>query len=79
MTGLAPLVHDKLRGGLQMVAMQLPETDVEQLKTRLYADYRIEIPVYRWKDRCILRLSIQGYNTADEADMLVRALKKLIS
>ncbi|HTM78824.1 MAG TPA: aminotransferase class V-fold PLP-dependent enzyme, partial [Devosia sp.] len=48
----------------QMVAMPLPECDVAWLKTQLLERYSVEIPVFRWGERCFTRLSVQGYNSA---------------
>jgi isopenicillin-N epimerase len=52
--------------------------DLIELKTCLYNDYRIEIPCFEWNDQHFLRLSIQGYNSKDDIDLLVDALTKLI-
>jgi isopenicillin-N epimerase len=58
----------------QMVAAELPDCDVDELKTRLYGRHRVEVPVQRWDGRPLVRASFQGYN--DEADLaaLVEAL-----
>ena len=77
-TGLPPLVSEEMRGGLQMVSIQLPECNVETLKTRLYDEFHIEIPVFQWKNLFIIRISIQGYNTMDDVKNLLDALKILI-
>lgn len=73
-SGLAPLaVGDDWFG--QMVSLPLPESDIEALKTALYEQYRIEIPILRWGGRVLARASFQAYNTASDADTLVYALK----
>jgi isopenicillin-N epimerase len=77
-TGLEPLVAPELRSGLQMVSLPLPDCDVNTLKHRLYEEFRIEIPVFRWQDRCFARISVQGYNTPEEAQLLLEALRKLL-
>ncbi|MNT89933.1 hypothetical protein D3C72_2307490 [compost metagenome] len=61
-----------------MVAMPLPDCDTEALKLALYDKYRIEIPVFRWQDTCIARLSVQGYNSRPQMDLLVDALTELL-
>ena len=64
----------------QMVATQLPDgVDGFTLKTRLYDEYHIEIPFTQYRDKSFLRLSIQAYNTAEDIDKLVSALKALLS
>ncbi len=61
----------------QMAAIPLPPCEAEALKARLYDDFRIEVPVVRWNDRVLLRISVQGYNTADDLDRLLSALRQL--
>ena len=63
----------------QMIALQLPECDVDDLKRTLYEDFNIEIPVYRWRGRCMIRISIQVYNTVEEARLLIVALTKCLN
>ena len=77
-TGLNHLVEPGLRAGMQMVSLPLPECDVMNIKNRLYDEFRIEIPVSRWKEHCIARISIQGYNTNADGKCLIEALKKLL-
>ena len=57
----------------QMVAMPVPECDVAVLQGFLWAR-GIEIPCYRWKGRCIVRLSVQGYNDRGDLARLVAGL-----
>ena len=74
-TGLPPICHDGDFG--QMVVIPVPAMDPEFLKRTLFDSYRIEIPVTSHKDRLFLRLSIQGYNTVNDADALVDAVKEI--
>jgi isopenicillin-N epimerase len=76
-TGLAPLSAPEFCAP-QMVAMPLPDCDTEALKLALYDKYRIEIPVFRWQDTCIARLSVQGYNSRPQMDLLISALTELL-
>ena len=62
----------------QMVAIPLPECDVEDLKRQLYETFSIEVPVFRWKGHCILRISIQAYNTKEDVTRLIEALTKIL-
>ena len=62
----------------QMAAHLLPPGDGAALKTRLYEEYGIEIPVQEMGAQQFLRISIQGYNTRAEVDTLLRALGRLI-
>lgn len=78
LTQQAPLCADSPELFGQMAAVALPQVEVAALKEHLYADYRIEAPVYRWKDRCLLRVSVQGYNSPEEVGALVHALGQLL-
>lgn len=62
----------------QMVAMPIPECDTDQLKLDLVERYNIEIPVFKWRDRHIARLSVQGYNSKGQMDLLIEALTDLL-
>jgi isopenicillin-N epimerase len=63
----------------QMAVAPLPETiDGQELKRRLYDEFRIEIPVTWIHDRPYIRFSFQGYNTRDDLEILVAALERLI-
>ena len=63
----------------QMVAVPLPpSTDTSVLKARLYDDYQIEIPVHRWLDMPLIRVAIQGYNTAEDVESLYTALGEIL-
>jgi len=77
LTGLAPLSAPEFSAP-QMIAMPIPECDIEQLKLDLYDRYRIEIPVFRWQDTHICRLSVQGYNSKSQMDLLLEALADLL-
>ena len=63
----------------QMVAMPVPKCDPIELKKFLLEQYAIEIPVFNWQERTIVRVSAQGYNTQKHMDQLVEALKKYLS
>ena len=62
----------------QMGIAPLPNCDVVILKSRLYDEYKIEVPLTQWGDRQFIRVSIQGYNTQEDVDTLVRALEVLL-
>ena len=57
-----------------MVAVPLPDCDVDAVKNRLYDEYRIEIPVSRWNGIPLIRASLQVYNTRQDVDRVVSAL-----
>ena len=62
----------------QMASIELPVNDIISFKNRLLSDYNIEIPIFEWKGRNLLRLSINAYNDEKDADRLINAIKELI-
>lgn len=78
LTGLAPLCPDAPTWFRQFFAARLPAVDVAALKTRLYDDYHIEVPVFDWHDQPLIRVSVQGYNTSQDIDTLLTALAALL-
>ncbi|NOZ31497.1 MAG: aminotransferase class V-fold PLP-dependent enzyme [Alphaproteobacteria bacterium] len=75
-TGLAPLSSPEFSAP-QMVAMPVPRCDPLALQKGLMDNYSIEIPVFDWQGTTIVRLSVQGYNCADQCDLLLEALGTL--
>jgi selenocysteine lyase/cysteine desulfurase len=77
MSGIAPLSGESWFR--QLVAIPLPaSTNMSVLKTRLYDEYRIEVPLNLWNGLKLIRVSIQGYNTWRDVEMLVTALRELV-
>jgi isopenicillin-N epimerase len=62
----------------QMFAAPLPPCDTTALQRRLYDEFGVEVPVYLWNRQPLVRVSIQGYNTRQDADRLLRALARLL-
>lgn len=62
----------------QMIAMPIPGCDTAALYERLKSEFGIEIPVFRWNDRCFVRVSVQGYNSMSDLDHLCQALPKIL-
>lgn len=63
----------------QMVTIPLPDCDAAAVKQRLYDEFRIEVPVGRFENQCGIRVSLQAYNTPDEVQTLIAALKSILS
>ena len=78
LTGLPPICPDSPEWYAQMAAFPLPACDGATLKRRLYDEYRVEVPIIEWGGRQLVRVSVQGYNTAEDAAALVRALGDLL-
>ena len=62
----------------QMGIAPLPPSDLARLKSGLYDEHRIEVPLIQWKDRQFIRISIQGYNSQEDVDALIDALTVLL-
>jgi isopenicillin-N epimerase len=61
-----------------MRAVELPPGDPDELWARLYAESRVEVPVYEWDGRRLLRVSIGPYNDESDVARLVEALQVLL-
>lgn len=74
LTGLAPLSSPEFCAP-QMVAIPVPALeDPLKFHDMLLERYGIEIPVFNWQNHSIVRLSVQGYNSQRQMDILVEAL-----
>jgi isopenicillin-N epimerase len=78
MTGLSPLYPLDSDFYSQMGIAPLPPSDLTTLKSRLYDEFKIEVPLTEWQEKQFVRISVQGYNTQDDIDALVDALKGLL-
>lgn len=78
-TGLEPLYLPDSNFYAQMASIPLPASvDLPWLKTQLYDEYRIEVPLMEWNGQKLIRVSIQAYNTAEDVDVLLHALSRLL-
>jgi isopenicillin-N epimerase len=74
--GLSPLSNDSWF--MQFCSAPIPKNaDLAVLKTRLYDEYRIEIPLILWNELKLIRISMQGYNTQRDVNKLIGALQKI--
>ncbi len=79
LTGLSPLHSSADTWFAQLTAAPLPaDTDIITLKKRLYDEYRIEIPLIEWNSHKLIRVSIQGYNSPEDVEHLLSALKSIL-
>ncbi len=79
LTGLAPLHSDPETWFAQMIVSPLPaDTNIADLKKKLYDDHHIEIPLIEWNEKKLIRLSVQGYNSRRDMDKLLNALNTLL-
>lgn len=63
---------------VQMCSIELPLGSIDRLGTRLWDEYRVEVPLVRWNEREFVRVSIQAYNSAEDVERLEDALKALL-
>ena len=81
LTGL-PSLYPELVGDAysQMAIAALPDSiDLTVMKKRLIEEFRVEIPLIRWKDKQFIRISIQGYNDENDVDALLAALEVVLA
>ena len=78
LTGLESICPETSKWFGQMSAVRLPDVDLPDLKTRLYEEFHIEVPIFSWNGNPLIRVSIQGYNDQSDADALVEALADLL-
>ena len=71
---LAPL-HDDFIG--QMLSVEIKTPDPEKLYRTFVDEYKVEIPVMRHDDRVYLRYSINGFNTAEDLEVLMTTIKDI--
>jgi isopenicillin-N epimerase len=74
-TGLPPAYPAHPESFHQMAIARIPQQgNLRAFKERLFEVYRIEIPCNEWQGQHFVRISVQGYNTAQDLDTLVEAL-----
>ncbi|HEU0295015.1 MAG TPA: aminotransferase class V-fold PLP-dependent enzyme [Anaerolineales bacterium] len=78
LTKLPPLYPLESDFYCQMGIAPLPLSNLTILKSRLYDEYKIEVPLTEWHNRQFIRISIQGYNSQQDVDALVEALQILL-
>jgi isopenicillin-N epimerase len=76
MEPLYPLDSELYR---QMAIAPLPpDIDTGALKSRLYSEYRVEVPIIEWNGRKFVRISVQAYNTEEDLEALITGLSQLL-
>jgi len=62
----------------QMAIAPLPLSNLAALKSRLYDEHKVEVPLIQWQNKQFIRISVQGYNTQEDIDRLANALRILL-
>jgi isopenicillin-N epimerase len=78
LTGREPICPDSAISGLQMFAAHLPDVNPVDLQRRLYDEHKIEVVIDAWNQHPLIRVCFQAYNDANDADLLLEALGKLL-
>ncbi len=77
LSGLPHICPDSTDWWMQMCTVPLPDNMPENVSQRLWEDYRIEIPAGRYEHGMSIRVSMQAYNSPDDVERLLEALKAL--
>ena len=62
---------------VQMASVEVDVNNEQALKDTLLETYKIEIPVFTWQEKTLLRFSFNAYNDEHDADVLIGALKDI--
>ena len=76
-TKLQPISDESQQWWNQMALCPVP-SDERFNYARLWDEFQIEVPVVRWEGHTFLRVAIQAYNTPNDGDRLVEAIKRQI-
>jgi len=74
LTGLDPNVPDGPQWFRQMPAAPLLRCESRELGRRLREEHSIVVPVLECQGRCLMRISIQAYNSQADVEALIGAL-----
>jgi isopenicillin-N epimerase len=75
LTGLESVCPDSPEWYSQMFTAFIPDRFDNTLRDKLWEEYQIEVPVYRWNDRSLIRVSVQAYNSPQDVERLLEALQ----
>lgn len=77
-TGLSSIYANDSSFSQMAIAPLPPIADLIALKSQLYNQFKVEVPLTSWQDRQFIRVSIQGYNTPSDIEILLEALTTLL-
>lgn len=74
-----PTIYPHHNAYSQMAVAPLPPiADLATLKAKLYQTYKVEVPLTSWHNQQFIRVSVQGYNTSEDIEILLEALTALL-
>ncbi len=76
-TQLPPAYMENSYHQMAIAPLPLKTENAAAFQTALYNEHQIEIPIIQWQERVFARISIQAYNTAQDVDALVNAIRVL--
>jgi isopenicillin-N epimerase len=76
LTGLTPIVPDDSAWYGSMAHVPLPPGDAKALMRALWERHHIEVPIVSWNEGRYIRVSCHLYNTREEVDALIGALRQ---
>lgn len=77
-TSLTPVSDESQQWWNQMALCPVP-SDERYDYQRLWDEFQIEVPVVRWEGHTFLRVAIQAYNTPNDGDRLIEAIKRIVA
>jgi isopenicillin-N epimerase len=80
LTGTPSLYPDSTEWYSQMGTASLADsTDMSALGALLFNEYHIVLPLVGWNEHKLVRFSIQAYNSQQEVDILMNAIRKFMA
>jgi isopenicillin-N epimerase len=81
--GIDAPAPESMLGSLASILLPNPQNrsaaETETLKTRLFTEFRIEVPVFQLgKEKSCLRISAQAYNDLGQYERLADALVRML-
>ena len=61
-----------------MVDADVRRAFAKEVSQRLWEEFRVEVPIFEWQGRPLVRVSIQAYNQPQDVDRLLEALRQLL-
>ncbi|MGW8251912.1 MAG: aminotransferase class V-fold PLP-dependent enzyme [Anaerolineales bacterium] len=79
LTGMPDVYTPERLAYHQMAIAELPlQSDLMAFKSRLYEQYRVEVPCIEWGGRHFIRISVQAYNSLEDIEALTQALEQML-